>query len=97
MIYTEHTSPDLGRLARRSIAVLPIAAVEQHGRHLPVQTDTALVTEIARRTESALPQLIALLPTLWVGCSHHHRGFPGTVSLSSETYIRVLLPNRSSN
>lgn len=91
MIYTELTSPEIGRRAPRAVALLPIAAVEQHGRHLPVQTDTTLATEIARRTELALPRLVALLPTLWAGCSHHHLGFPGTVSLSTETYIRVLV------
>lgn len=90
MIYGNLTSPDLGRLAPETIALLPIAAVEQHGDHLPVVTDTALVTEIAARAEVALPDQVALLPTLWAGCSHHHLGFPGTISIGSETYIRVL-------
>jgi len=90
MIYGELTSPDLARIAPKSIALLPIAAVEQHGRHLPVITDTALVTEVARRAEAALPKKVALLPTLWAGCSHHHMGFPGTVSIQSDTYVRVL-------
>jgi len=48
MIFGEHTSPELGRLASRTIALLPIGALEQHGRHLPVITDTAVVTEITR-------------------------------------------------
>lgn len=91
MIYTELTSPELGKIAPRAIALLPIAAIEQHGRHLPVQTDTAIVSEVARRAEKSLPNIVALLPTLWVGCSHHHLGFPGTVSVSSETYIRMLV------
>lgn len=91
MIYTELTSPDLGRIANKTIALLPVAAVEQHGQHLPVKTDTALVTEIAERAERALPKRVVLLPTLWVGCSHHHIKFPGTLSLSSATYIQVLV------
>lgn len=91
MIYTDQTSPELGRLAPKMIAVLPLASVEQHGRHLPVITDTALVTEVARRAERALPRLVALLPTLWVGSSHHHMKFPGTVSITSATYIQVLV------
>ncbi|CAN5390550.1 creatininase family protein [soil metagenome] len=90
MIYGELTSPDLGRIASKTVALLPIAAVEQHGNHLPVITDTALVTEVARRAEAALPKKVALLPTLWVGSSHHHLGFPGTVSIRSETYVLVL-------
>lgn len=90
MIYGELTSPELGRIAPKTIALLPIAATEQHGNHLPVITDTALVTEIARRAEAALPKKVALLPTLWIGSSHHHLGFPGTMSIQSETYVRVL-------
>ncbi len=90
MIYGNLTSKDLGEIAPNTVALLPLAAVEQHGNHLPVITDTALVTEIAQRAEQALPGKIALLPTLWAGSSHHHFGFPGTISISSETYILVL-------
>lgn len=91
MKYAELTSPELGQIATQLIAVLPLAAVEQHGDHLPVVTDTVIADEIARRVESALPDQIALLPTLWCGSSHHHKGFPGTLSLRSETYINVLI------
>ncbi len=90
MKYVESTSPEIGRMAADHIVVLPLASIEQHGKHLPVVTDTALVSEVARRAEEALSESILLLPTLWVGSSHHHRGFPGTVSLRSEVYIEVL-------
>jgi creatinine amidohydrolase len=90
MIYGDLTSLDLGRIAPQTIALLPIAALEQHGCHLPVITDTALVTEIVQRAESALSETVALLPTMWAGSSHHHKGFPGTMSIRSETYIRML-------
>lgn len=90
MIYGELTSPRLKEAASGAVALLPLAAIEQHGDHLPVVTDTAIVSEIASRVEKALPDQVALLPTLWCGSSHHHLGFPGTVSISSETYIIVL-------
>lgn len=90
MIYGDLTSPEIGRIAPRTIALLPIAAVEQHGRHLPVITDTALVGEVARRAESALGKKVVLLPTFWAGSSHHHMAFPGTVSIKADTYIKVL-------
>lgn len=67
-----------------------MAAIEQHGHHLPVSTDTTIVSEVARRAEAALPEKVVLLPTLWAGNSHHHLDFPGTLSLRSETYIAVL-------
>ena len=90
MIYAELTSPEVARIAPDAVAVLPIAAVEQHGDHLPLVTDTAIAGELGRRLEAALPDTVALLPTLWVGSSHHHLAFPGTLSISSETYVRVL-------
>lgn len=90
MIYGNLTSPEIGRLASSHVAVLPLAAVEQHGAHLPVITDTALVSEVTRRAEQVLHDKVLLLPTLWAGSSHHHIGFPGTVSIRSETYIQVL-------
>jgi creatinine amidohydrolase len=91
MKYAELTSPELGRLAPGLVAVLPLAAVEQHGDHLPVVTDTAIADELARRIDAVLSDQIALLPTLWCGSSHHHMGFPGTLSLRSETYVLVLM------
>lgn len=90
MIYGEQTSPVLGALAPNLIAVLPLAATEQHGDHLPVITDTAITNEIVRRVELAMSQEILVLPTLWAGCSDHHMGFPGALSISSGTYVHVL-------
>ncbi|MFV0337351.1 MAG: creatininase family protein [Chthoniobacterales bacterium] len=90
MIYGDFTSPAIKEISPNAVAVLPLAATEQHGDHLPIITDTALVTEVAQRLEKALPEKVALLPTLWVGSSHHHLGFPGTISIQSETYVRVL-------
>ena len=90
MKYGELTSAALGRAARQKIAILPLAAVEQHGNHLPVITDTAIADELGRRIEQALPGQVVLLPTLWCGSSHHHKGFPGALSLRSETHVQVL-------
>lgn len=91
MIFSALTSPEIGALAPRSIALMPLAAIEQHGGHLGVNTDTALVTEIASRAERSFSENVLLLPTLWAGCSHHHLGFPGTLSISSEIYVCVLM------
>jgi len=91
MKYADLTSPEIGRIATTHIAVVPIAALEQHGSHLPVITDAAIADELGRRVEALLPDKIVLLPTLWCGSSHHHLGFPGTISISSETYTRVLV------
>jgi creatinine amidohydrolase len=72
------------------VVVCPVAALEQHGHHLPLLTDTYLVTEVAERVERALPDEVMLTPTLWVGASDHHLDFPGTVSLPNTLYVEVL-------
>lgn len=65
-------------------AIMPLAAVEQHGPHLPLSTDAdhadELAVRIARRLGDAL-----VLPTVRVGYSPHHLGFPGTLSLRAST------------
>ena len=75
----------------QAVAVLPVAATEQHGPHLPTGVDTDLVNAIVER---ALPQVgpsatALVLPTQAVGKSNEHQRFPGTLMLSAETLIRV--------
>lgn len=85
------TSPEIARLAPGSVAVLPVAAVEQHGPHLPVTTDTDLVTAIAGAAEQNLPEQIILCPTLPYGSSHHHSSFAGTLSVHPELFTRIVI------
>ena len=75
----------------RTVAVLPLGATEQHGPHLPLGVDTRLVDGIVA---AALPQLPAdvpalFLPTQAIGLSPEHARFAGTLTLSSETLIRL--------
>lgn len=94
MKLAEMTSPEVQAIANGTasvVAVLPIGATEQHGPHLAVSTDTAIVTEIAERAEAALAKEVLLCPTMGFGASHHHRAFPGTLSFSPELYTNVLV------
>ena len=73
------------------IAVLPVAATEQHGPHLPLKVDSALVDGVVA---AALPHLTADLPALFlptqaVGLSPEHARFAGTLTLKAETTIRL--------
>ncbi|RZI78533.1 MAG: creatininase family protein [Variovorax sp.] len=75
----------------RTVAVLPLGATEQHGPHLPLGVDTRLADGIVAAT---LPQLAAdvpalFLPTQAIGLSPEHARFAGTLTLSSETLIRL--------
>lgn len=70
--------------AGRTTVVVAVGAVEQHGPHLPLLVDAArgdrLAVEVARRLGDAL-----VAPTIRVGCSEHHMGFPGTLSVRRST------------
>jgi creatinine amidohydrolase len=75
----------------RCIAVLPVAAIEQHGPHLPVSVDSDIAHGVI---EAAVAQLPAQLPVLFlplqaVGFSPEHSAFAGTLSLRAETVMRV--------
>ena len=66
--------------ARGAIVVLPVAAMEQHGPHLPVMVDTLLCGEVARRAAQRVSgrHPVVVAPTVWSGLSEHHMPFGGT-------------------
>ena len=90
--WSDLSTRDFAQLdAARTIAVLPVAAIEQHGPHLPVNVDTALVEGVI---QSSLPHLpadlsVLFLPTQAVGLSPEHQRFPGTLTLKAETVIAL--------
>jgi creatinine amidohydrolase len=71
------------------MAIVPLAALEQHGPHLPVATDWLVIEHIARRVAEALPGSL-LLPTLPFGTSLAHAGTAGTVGLAWPTLLHVI-------
>jgi creatinine amidohydrolase len=74
----------------RCAVVIPLGSLEQHGPHLPLTTDTEIVTAIARQVESRLSSVILVTPTLWLGHSPHHMNFPGTLSVEPRIYIDIV-------
>jgi creatinine amidohydrolase len=75
------------------IAVLPVAAVEQHGPHLPVGVDTLIAEAYLARVRAMLPKESAavFLPVQAVGASDEHRAFPGTLTLSPQTALAAFI------
>jgi len=90
MQWGELSWPQIEALDKEKVVVIPTGSCEQHGRHLPVLTDTFLVTEIAARVEAALGDEAVMLPPLWLGSSGHHGDFAGTLSISAALYSEVI-------
>ncbi len=90
--WSDLTTADFGHLdLPRTIAVLPVAATEQHGPHLPLSVDATIADGIVARALVALPAgtPVLMLPTQSVGFSPEHARFAGTLSLRAETLMRV--------
>src|ERR1700680_1923968 len=75
-----------------TLLVLPTAAIEQHGHHLPLATDTLINNLVLGKALAKLPADLPVyaLPPVHYGKSNEHIGFPGTLSLSSSTFLAVL-------
>lgn len=81
--------PEVEQLDRgRSVVLIPTGSIEQHGPHLPLDTDAFLATEVAfaaaRHARSVGPVLVT--PTVSYGLSEHHMAFPGTLTLQPTTF-----------
>jgi creatinine amidohydrolase len=76
---------------RRWIAVLPVAAVEQHGPHLPLGVDSYIAKAYLSRVHELVPAdlPVSFLPVQNIGQSDEHIAYPGTLSLSAQTIIRA--------
>jgi creatinine amidohydrolase len=92
MRFAEMTAPEIREVSPESTLVLaPIAACEQHSRHLPVFTDSILVGAVADGVERNLPDRVLLLPVQWFGASDHHLPFGGTLTATLPTYEQMLV------
>jgi creatinine amidohydrolase len=97
--WSELTTLDFARIdTSRAIAVLPLAATEQHGPHLPLSVDTDIVNGVvsaslgplqASQAASDRPPSVFFLPTQNIGLSPEHAAFAGTLTLKPETLIRL--------
>lgn len=84
----ERTWTELG--AAQHTVVVPVGALEQHGPHLPLDTDARIAAAVARRAAQDDPAIL-LAPPLAYGASGEHQGFPGTLSIGHEALRMVLV------
>ena len=83
------TWPEVARAASEGrVPIVPIATLEDHGRHLPVDTDLVLVEAVCRGAAGRLPAETVLLPPIVHGYSPHHMDFPGTITIRWDTFCR---------
>jgi creatinine amidohydrolase len=86
----EMKSPEVAALPRTTPIVIPIGALEQHGAHMPLFTDSLLCGEVVRRVSERLRDKVVFTPLIWLGNSHHHMDFVGTLSADPRTYLDTL-------
>ncbi len=90
--WADYTARDFAALPRdRLIAVLPVGAIEQHGPHLPLRVDQAILDGILFATIPLIPDDLPalILPTLPVGKSDEHSAYPGTLTFSAATLMAM--------
>lgn len=93
VFWSELRWPELKSLATsETIVIIPVAAIEQHGPHLPVVTDTMLAREVAARSAKIIAETRPVLVTecIWTGLSEHHMAFGGTFTLDFPTFLAVI-------
>jgi creatinine amidohydrolase len=82
--------PAVDALSKDTPIIFPVAALEQHGGHMPLFTDSLLLGEIVRRSAERLGDRVVWAPLMWLGNSDHHLDFPGTLSAAPRVYLDLL-------
>ncbi|HZB79114.1 MAG TPA: creatininase family protein, partial [Actinomycetota bacterium] len=81
--------PEVKRAAdEERVPIVPIGTLEDHGHHLPIDTDVRIVEAVCRAASASLPDETVLLPPIVHGYSPHHMDFPGTVTIGWDTFCR---------
>jgi creatinine amidohydrolase len=88
MLYLDQNKDSISQYTNIPV-ILPIGATEQHAT-IPLGTDTFILDFVLQKVENTISEKIIILPTIWVGFSHEHEGFPGTLSLSVETIQSII-------
>jgi creatinine amidohydrolase len=90
MIWDQLNYPQLEKLDKNIPVLLTMAATEQHGAHLPLATDRLIGEYFAARLNATMEDAILILPSMPIGCSGHHMGFAGTLSLGHASFASVV-------
>src|SRR3954454_14169678 len=90
--YAELTWPEVAeRVAQDPVCVIPVATLEDHGYHLPIDTDVRIAETLAERAVMSRPGRALLLPTATHGYTPHHMHFPGPITIDWKVFVDYLL------
>src|SRR5690242_15955400 len=90
-LYQQYTWPEMAEVVKRQpVVVLPIGSVEQHGPHLPLDTDNFLIGEICEEAARRADGDILLMPQVYYGFETHHLDFAGTIDIRSEHLLEFM-------
>ena len=90
--YEKLTWPEINEaITQKKVVVLPVAAVEQHGHHLPIDVDVLQVVSICEEAGRRAPESMLVMPAVQYGYTHHVLDFPGTISIQPTTFVNYLL------
>jgi creatinine amidohydrolase len=73
------------------VVIIPVGSTEQHGNHLPINTDANCCFTIAQRAAQTIDEFpVLVLPAIWTGYSPHHMTYPGSITLKYDTFVALL-------
>lgn len=87
-VWSEMTWPEIREaIGEERVVLLPVGAIEQHGHHLPVDSDSLIAEEICRRAAAEMPDRAIVAPTIAYGFNPNHMDFPGTITIGIQTLV----------
>jgi creatinine amidohydrolase len=91
-LFRKMTWPEVRESAKaRRVVLLPVAAIEQHGYHLPVDMDNLAVETICEDAAKRNPELVVCAPVIHYGFNEHNMDFPGTISVSPQSFVNYCI------
>jgi creatinine amidohydrolase len=91
-LYDELTWPEIREAAKEDrVVLIPTATLEDHGHHLPINTDVIIAQEVTRRAAERVPDDVLLMPPSPHGYSPHHADFPGGIYVKGQTFLKYML------
>ena len=89
-VYGKFTWPEIKSVDKDRVVILPVGAMEDHGLHLPLDTDNLIVSRLAEAVVAEIPNETLLLPTIPFGFNEHHKDFPGVIYIQPETLMNFV-------